>query len=475
MFKLSPEATLDGAVTVETKFIVEYMPYADGDYVKVYLYGLSLAARKSDPDDTAERLARRLGMDISAVNAAIEYWTDQGLMSRLGDDITYLPPRTARAKIKKYDVDKYAEFNRQAQLYIAARQIVPNEYNDYYALMEKFGVEWQAMVLIVKYCVDLKGDNVSCPYILAVARNLAQDGYRTHDEVEARLEEFGVYYNDLCEITNALGGKRPDHEAVRLYKKWTKVYKFDKSVILHVASAVKRGGLAALDAKLTSYGDLGMFTAERIDAYEAERKAFYSLAKSVNKALGLYYDNLEPEIAAYIRPWLDMGFEQSAIIALADYCMRINLKTLSDLDAVVRDFFSSGVTTEKAVSERIDRENRYDPQIRDIMKTVGLQGAIKGAHRAYYAAWADKLNMPTELINYCASLACGKDSPFAYMNAILTAWHDAGVKTLDGAKAHGEARAEAAASVAPNNGNTVVERYTAEQLDALVTHFTDED
>ena len=35
MFKLSSEASLDGAITVENKFIVEYMPYADGDYVKV--------------------------------------------------------------------------------------------------------------------------------------------------------------------------------------------------------------------------------------------------------------------------------------------------------------------------------------------------------------------------------------------------------------------------------------------------------
>ena len=52
MFKFSSEASLDGSVTVETKFIVEYMPYADGDYVKVYLYALSLAARKNDPDDS---------------------------------------------------------------------------------------------------------------------------------------------------------------------------------------------------------------------------------------------------------------------------------------------------------------------------------------------------------------------------------------------------------------------------------------
>ena len=115
MFKFSSEASLDGSVTVETKFIVEYMPYADGDYVKVYLYALSLAARKNDPDDSIERLARRLDLDIATVDAAFDYWTEQGLMSRLGDEVTFLSLRAARPKIKKYDVDKYREFNRLAQ------------------------------------------------------------------------------------------------------------------------------------------------------------------------------------------------------------------------------------------------------------------------------------------------------------------------------------------------------------------------
>ena len=145
MFKLSSEAAIDGIISVENKFIVEYMPYADGDYVKVYLYGLSLAARKADPDDTTERLARRLDLDPATVAAAFEYWEDRGLMTKLGDDITYLSTRTARPKIKKFDVDKYAEFNRLAQLSVSGRQIAPNEYHEYYALMEKFGMEWQAM------------------------------------------------------------------------------------------------------------------------------------------------------------------------------------------------------------------------------------------------------------------------------------------------------------------------------------------
>ena len=467
MFKLSPEAALDGSVTVENKFIVEYMPYADGDYVKVYLYGLSLAARKSDPDDTLDRLARRLGLDAATVDAAIEYWTERGLMARLGDEITFLPPRAARVKPKKYDVDRYAEFNRMAQSYIDARQITPNEYNDYYALMEKFDLEWQAMAAIVSYCARLKGGNVSCPYILAVARNLAEDGYRSFDEVTERLEEYGVYYNDLCEVLSAMGGKRPDHEAVRLYKKWLKVYKFDKSVVLEVAQTIKKGGVASLDARLTAYKDAELMTTEKIDAYEKERKALYTLAKAVNRALGLYYENTDPEIATYIKPWLALGFDDKAIIALAEHCMKNNLKTLSDLDAVVREFFASSVITESDIRARIDGETRFDKQIEKLMGALGVLGAVKATHRAYYSVWKDKLAFSDEIIELAADKAKNTANPFAYMNKILSAWHGAGVKTVADAEAQSVGFSEAAATTTRTDKATVTERYSAEELDAL--------
>lgn len=474
MFKLSAEASLDGAITVENKFIVEYMPYADGDYVKVYLYGLSLAARKSDADDSIERLARRLDMDERTVNAAIDYWTEQGLMSRLGDDICYFSPRTARPKIKLLDVDTYKEFNRQAQLYISARQISPNEYHDYYALMEKLHVEWQAMVLIVKYCVDLKGDNVSCPYILSVARNLAEDGYRTADDVGERLDEFGVYYNDLRAALGAMGKKHIDHEAIQLYKKWKIEYKFGADVILHVAQNMKHGSsIAMLDGKLTQYYKLGFFSADIIDKYEEDRKELYKLASSINKALGVFYENTDPEIATYIKPWLGLGFESKAILAAADYCMKKDMKRLSDLDAVIRDLFERGLTTEKQVKDNVNYENRFDNKIEKLLKTLKIQGAVKDIHRAYYANWAGKWNMPKSLIDYAAELSADKANPFVYMNAVLLAWHNAGITDIKKAKAAAPVTAGTQQPAATTG--MVFEKYTEEQLNSLFTPITEDD
>lgn len=473
MFKLSSEASLDGAISVENKFIVDYMPYADGDYVKIYLYGLSLAARKGSADDTVERLARRLDIDVATVNAAIDYWCDRGLMSRLDGDICYFSPRSARPKIKKWDVDEYAEFNRIAQLYITGRQILSNEYNEYYSLMEQLNIEWQAMACIIKYCADLKGENVAYQYVLAVARNLAEDGHRSFDEVNDKLDEYGVYYNDLRAVLGAMGKRSVDPEAVKLYKKWKNEYKFDFEVILHVAQKVKRGGLAVLDEKLSYYREMCFFTTDIIDKYEEDRKSLYTLAKTINKSLGVYYENVDPELTAYIKPWLSLGFEPNALVAAAEYCMRNDLKRLSDLDATVRDLFGRGLTTEKQVRDSVDHEKRFDADIEKLNKKLGIKGAAKDIQRAYIANWKEKWAMPQSVIDHAASLSAGKSEPYAYMNRILLTWHNSGVSDLDAAKRAGLPAFQTAPDSAPKG--IAVESRSAEELNALFTQISEDD
>ena len=242
-------------------------------------------------------------------------------------------------------------------------------------------------------------------------------------------------------------------------------------MILKVAETVKRGGVAALDQKLTAYSELGLMTYEKIDEYETERRELYNLAKAINKKLGVYYENVDPEIATYIKPYLDMGFERGAIIAIAEYCMKSGLKTLPDLDAVVRDFLARSAFTEERVKSEIAAEHKHDKAIEKVLATVGVMGAVKQSHRAFYSTWVEKWSMPVEVIDYAATLSSGKT--LSYLNAILSAWHDSGVTTVEKAQAKNAANKEVAAT-APSN-NSVVERYTADELNALMIELTDEE
>ena len=73
---------------VENIFLLEYMPYAPGDYVRVYLYGLMLC-RYPDREGTAESMAKALNMEAGQVLDALRYWEKKGLLEGVGDN----PPR----------------------------------------------------------------------------------------------------------------------------------------------------------------------------------------------------------------------------------------------------------------------------------------------------------------------------------------------------------------------------------------------
>lgn len=423
---LSRELSAKSSTEVENKFIKEFMPFSDGDFVKVYLYIKYLAASGADVD-----IASALQLPEETVNAAIDHWCVEGLMSRESGGIRLMSTSEAELKIRKFDKDKYKDFNIQVNAMLNGRVIMPNEYNEYYSVMESMHIEWQAMAAVIGYCVRLKGENISSKYIITVARNLADEGCRTFDTVSDRLEQYGVYYDDLGAILTELRlSKKPDHEAIVLYKKWTKEYKFDQATIIKVAGRVKRGGVYGLDALLSKYNELNIKDYEKIAAYEDKNASLKSLAKKINSTLGIYYENVEAEINTYIDTWTTVGFSDEALIAIAKYCMENDLKSLNDMEAVVKDFFNRSALSVDRVKQVIKDEQKHDGLIADIMKTLGLRGGVKPVYRRALAVWKDEWNVSDELITEAANSSSGKTNPFGYMSAILSSWHKNEITTV---------------------------------------------
>lgn len=464
MFKLSPELRVDGVTAVENKFILDYLPFADGDYVKVFFYGLLLATRNDAKENSVDILSRVLALDTATVAAALDYWQNLGLISLIGDDITYISTRSVRPSTKIHDVDKYREFNRLADLLINARTIQPNEFNEYYAFMERFDIDTNAMIAIVSYCVKLKGNAVSYRYILAVARNLVADGYRTYEQIENRLEEYGVYYHDLCAVFSAMGAKKqPDHEAVNLYKSWVLGMHIDRNIILAVAKDCKR--LTSLNEKLIKYNELGLTTVKDIEDYENKCAALRKLSRSINKEIGVYYEDTDPEIKTYVQPWLDLGFEPKALIRIARYCMQNGVRTLAGMKETVAMLYSDACLTEDKVEARFASESSNDAEISVLLAKHGFSGGITPQLRAAFSAWRNEWNISPELLEHAATLAENKQYFLNYMNTLLANWHARNIKTVEEA---------ALVKDEVRNDNTVALRYTEEELNSLFINLTDD-
>ncbi len=466
--KLSREKDLDRNVELDNLFIAEYMPYAPENFVKVYIAGLSMA---NAGDNSLDQLAAMLGLDKTVVMDAFVYWSEQGILNIISTEppeVEYLKVQPLAAQVKKYSKTKYESFNNQLHAMLPHRSILPGEYNEYYGIMECLHIEVDAMLAIIAYCVRLKGENIGYPYILAVARNLAHQGATNFERVSEKLNELSLYQQELGAILKALGSKKaPDHNDSQLYVKWTKTFGFTPETIIQVAKDLKKGGMERLDGRLTKYYENHVFSTEEIKAYNDNRDRLYSLTKEINRILGIYIEQLDYTIETYINKWCSFGFSDDTLILIAKYCYAHDTRSLAGMDETVKKFYRQGLLTQSAINSFISEAVSIDEDIKHILSLAGITRNVTSWDRDYYRTWTYSWKLPTDVIEYAATLALNKGNAVAYINAVLASWHEKNVGSLEEAKkcSYGE----------PKEKQNVVTTKSAEELNALFAHLNPED
>lgn len=472
--KLSREIIENEKLRIDNAFVTDFMPFAPENYVKVYLYGLKLACFGGVGDIETE-IAGKLNLEPGLVSEAFSYWANEGLVNILSTSpvaVEYLAVNKGTLALRKFSKTKYKDFNDQLHAMLPSRNILPNEYNEYYSIMEAMQIEPEAMLAIIAYCIRLKGQDVGYPYILAVARNLARQGCLTYDRVNEQLSEFDLYDKDVAAVLHSLGSKKaPAIEDKRMFAKWTKTLGFPTETVVQVAKSVKRGGMDRLDALLVKYYENHLFSMAEIDEFNRNRDRLYSLTKEINKRIGVYYEQLDFIIETYVTRWLGYGFTDETLLTIAEYCFRCNIRTLEGYNATVEKFYKQGLITADDIGEFLGEAVRRDADIREALEKAGVTRPVTSRDRDSYRTWTYSWKMDRDVVLYAASLAAGNASPVSYMNAILGGWHNAGVTSLEGAKKFGATRASAARETAA----TVTKTYTSEQLNAMFDSLNNED
>ena len=150
--KFSIDMIANNTTAVDNIFINNYLPYADPMYVKVYLYGLYKCQAGDANDNTLENFANELRLSQEQVAKAFTYWHEQGLIQFLNIvpfEVRYLPISDVINNTKKYNIKKFASFNAKAQEILSGRMITPNEYREYYDIIERFHMEKDALLMII--------------------------------------------------------------------------------------------------------------------------------------------------------------------------------------------------------------------------------------------------------------------------------------------------------------------------------------
>ena len=386
-------------------------------------------------------------------------------------EIRYLSIKGAKQPPKKYASGKFADFNVEAQRLFNTRQIMPNEYLQYYDVMDSTKIQPDAMLMIIQYCINYKGTTVRYPYINAVARNWAREGVRTVEDVEAKLNEFNSLDEDMRSLMRALGRRgSTDIEEKQMLVKWTKNWGFDMPAILFAAKQCKnKGGFKKLDAVLDEYYRLNKFTESEMSEYVKEREHYHDLAVKINRTIGVFYDSLDYIIETYVSPWLSKGFDDDALLDIAKYCFTSNVKTLQGMNLTVMHFYKEGCITSESIRDYIDRQIQNDEFIKKVLSLAGTNRFVSQNDREYYRVWCTEWGMPDDLILYAAELSANSRFPLQFINKQLAKWHDARITTLEQAK-----KSAIAVENPKSSAKNFTEReYTKEQLDSIFKNVPD--
>ena len=418
----SKDFTSNMFTSVENRFITGYLPQADGDAVRVYLYGLYLCQCAEDFD--AENAAKLLKMPLSRMTEIFGFWEECDLVRILSRDplfVEYLPVNSAIGKPKPIRAEKYAEFNRELfkLLQRAKKDFKPYELQKILEFLENNPMEHQAFLLIAEYCVRKDGEKLTSMHILNKAAKLCREHKLTYEQVERELADFNLHEKELAKIFALLGIYRKPTDADYDYlEKWNS-YGMELGAIYVCAETLKKGTLATLDLLIGELCEKECFTEDAAREYLCRREEIASVVFKTARKLGVKVQNPRAYSDEYAEKWLERGYDENSLAQLAGVCMKLGYG-FAEMDELLEKLYAQGVVDGDGVREYCAAQEK---RLRLIQKIQAACGVIKKTQSALdmLAAW-HSWNFSEEMILEAAKRSANASSPLPYMNKLLSEW-----------------------------------------------------
>lgn len=472
----SSRLAMDGYTVIDNTFLNEFLPQATGEDVKVYLYGLNLCSNPNNDDNSLDTMSKILCLNEDEILKSFAYWQEMGLVQVVSTnplEVRFLPIKTRSGSSKIRNKEKYTDFNVQMQAVISGRMITPTEYNEYYSLIETYHFEPEALVMIAKYCTTRKSNSIGYPYILAVARNYAEEGLKTIEAVEQKFIEYEQNSDEIKRVLLALGLKREaDIEERNLYLKWNNNFGFLNGTIVEVAKTLKKkGGFNKLDSLLTKYYEQKLFTIEEISEFSARQDELFETAKVVSKNLGLYYQNLENVVDVYISDWTNKGYDAETLTLISMYCFKQSLRTLDAMNTVVQKFYKLGLVSTNSIEQYISLIVQADEQIKLVLDKVGLVRSVSSYDREFYKTWTNSWGFSDEQILLVSDYCKGKSNPIVYLNKVLASLNENNLKSDSDIEKHLKTFSQNNSKM--DKPDFTTRNYSSEEMNALFDSLDD--
>ncbi len=273
MNKISLHAEGISDVTIVPNiFIDQFMPSANGAYVKVYLYLLRCFLGNC-PEVTISSIADRLDNTEKDIIRALNYWEKLDLLTLTRNrnkeitsiklaDLSSMPRNTESepapavnpegdteldevavtihtevkpATRKAYSAEKITQLSNNDEIKWALhiveiyldRPLKPMDLQLIFYLYEELHFSAELIMYLYEYCVSKGKKNAS--YIEAVALTWAEEGIDTEEKAKEAVSAYSDHFNA---VNKAFGLNRSPGQIERQYiRKWVEVFSFPDDII----------------------------------------------------------------------------------------------------------------------------------------------------------------------------------------------------------------------------------------------------
>ena len=477
LFGFDEQYAMFDVTPVANQFLLEYMPMARGDYVKVYLYGL-MQCHHPQADASVEQLGRELNMSGEDVLAAYRYWERKGLVRRVSDN----PPSFRYVSVSRQSLlgggestdDAYEAFAEAVYgLFGNDRRLHGKELSQCYEWVEQMGLPQEVVLALLRHMIARKGKKFSIASAEKLAVELCEAGIRTPEDAELLL----------CRDKQVLEGSRdvlrqfslfrdPTQAEMALYRKWLAEWGFSPEAIIAACADTTNGkqpSFKYLDSILKNKKEemgLSAISARQVTEAQKQRSAEEAPLRELLRTLNLPGVTVNQSTLKQYAEMRSLYDDDDIILIAGQECARRGCQ-FADVLQTLTAWKSKGLTTAGQVRAYMEQVRHYDDYVKELKPLWGRPARSSAADRALVQKWLENWGLSHELVVACAAYAAGADKPMPYLDRLLEHMRSQGVTTPEqAAQVQREWQESQASAPAKKPGKTVREQqYTQREYE----------
>lgn len=284
-----------GSTQIDNIFIEDYMPTANGSYVKVYLYAYkNMVSGNPDFQLNNEKLAKNLRLTLQDVEDAWDYWEREGVVEKiLKVDETYdivfknlklllmKSQRAVKERPKEQVLVDLMGSNSIRNMftnidYFMRRPTTPTEKMEIISWISDYNMSPEMIEMAFEFSTE-KRKVVSVNYVRAIVISWYDKKLSSVEEIEKELSSVDEKYVRKNSVLRKMGMqyRTVSEPEINLINSWYDKYKFSEEVIDEAISrtaSISRPSINYVNSILLKWKELGIESLSDIDKKDIKPK-----------------------------------------------------------------------------------------------------------------------------------------------------------------------------------------------------------